>query len=78
MVEDDGPFCAIIGIMRLLRSHTVLKKLSAEDDSYVNAPPSDRVAFVWELTAELWSMKDKENAERRLQRDAANLVRPQG
>jgi hypothetical protein len=44
----------------------------------MDASPAERVSFMWELTAELWSIKDKLYAQQRLQRDVTNLVRRQG
>jgi hypothetical protein len=46
-----------------------------QDDCYVNMPPRERISFIWELTAELWSLKDRHSAERRLQRNATNLIK---
>lgn len=41
------------------------------DDScdFVDLPPSECVAMVWELTRELWSLGGDTSAEQRLQRD---------
>jgi len=64
--------------MELVRNYAVLKKLTDEDDSFVNLSPQQRVSFIWELTAELWSLKDKNCAEQRLQRDVTNLIKEQG
>ena len=64
--------------MELVRNHAILKKLTDEDDCFVNLSPQQRVAFIWELTAELWSLKDKNCAEQRLQRNVTNLVKEQG
>ncbi|MFQ6034594.1 MAG: hypothetical protein ACE5NM_01950 [Sedimentisphaerales bacterium] len=52
--------------------------MTKEQDSYMDASPAERIRFIWELTAELWSLRDKHNAQRRLQRDVTNLVRQQG
>ncbi|MBU2446925.1 MAG: hypothetical protein KJ666_15325 [Bacteroidetes bacterium] len=62
---------------RVDRNHTVLKKMTKRDDCYVDASPQERIAVIWELTAELWSLKDKQHAERRLQRNVTNLIRQQ-
>jgi len=61
--------------MKLNKSRTFLKKTTEQDDSFMEGTPQDRVSFVWELTAELWSLQGKENVERRLQRDTTNLIR---
>ncbi|MBW7989522.1 MAG: hypothetical protein FVQ84_05835 [Planctomycetes bacterium] len=52
-----------------------MKKMAKQDDCYVDASPRERVSFIWQLTAELWSLKDKQNVEQRLQRNVTNLIR---
>ena len=64
--------------MKLDRNCTKLKKMDREQDWYMDTTPAERVSFMWELTAELWSIKDKLYAQQRLQRDVTNLVRRQG
>ncbi len=49
--------------------------MTKQDDCYVDASPQERIAFMWELTAELWSLKDKDSVERRLQRHVTNLIK---
>lgn len=49
--------------------------MTKQDDCYVDASPRERVSFIWQLTAELWSLKDKQNVEQRLQRNVTNLIR---
>ena len=61
--------------MKLIRGQAKLKKLSNQEGGFVNAPPAERVSFIWELTAELWSLKEQGSAERRLQRDVTNLIK---
>jgi hypothetical protein len=61
--------------MKVIRNHTTLKKMTKQDDCYVDASPRERVSFIWQLTAELWSLKDKQNVEQRLQRNVTNLIR---
>ncbi len=58
-----------------MRNITTLKKMTKEEDHYVDASPGERVSFIWQLTAELWSLKDKKNVEQRLQRDVTNLIK---
>jgi hypothetical protein len=48
------------------------------DDAYVEGSPAERVGFVWEITKELWSLRNRQDAERRLQRNVATLIRQQG
>ncbi len=61
--------------MKVIRNHTTLKKMTKDDDCFVNASPQQRVSFIWELTAELWSLKEKKRVEQRLQRNVTNLIR---
>jgi hypothetical protein len=61
--------------MKVIRTQSTLKKASKEDDSFVPATAAERVSFMWELTAELWSLKGSEYVERRLPRHVARLIR---
>ncbi len=62
-------------IMRIKRNCTFLKRVSKQDDCYVNLTPTERVSFMWELTAELWSLKNSEYVKQRLQRNITNLIK---
>ena len=42
--------------MKFIRNHTRLKKISKQDDCYVNGSSAELITFIWELTAELWSL----------------------
>jgi len=64
--------------MKVIRNLTTLKKMTEQDNCYVDASPQERIAFIWELTAELWSLKDKQHVEQRLQRNVTNLIKQQG
>ena len=64
--------------MKLMTDHAKLSKMTDADDAYVQASPAERVGFVWEITKELWSLRNRQDAERRLQRNVATLVRQQG
>ena len=64
--------------MNVAREKTALKRAADQDESFVDTSPAERVGFIWELTSELWSLRDKGCAERRLQRDGTNLVRQRG
>ncbi len=55
------------------RSQAVLIKGKTQTSDYVDAPAGRRVAIVWELTEELWSISGRTDAQRRLQRDVAAL-----
>ena len=61
--------------MKVIRAQATLKKVSKEDDSFVRASEAERVSFIWELTAELWSLKGAEYVERRLPRNVTILTR---
>jgi hypothetical protein len=41
----------------------------------MEASPQERLSFMWELTAEVWSLKGQDNAQRRLQRDVVHLIK---
>ncbi|MFZ2145971.1 MAG: hypothetical protein WAV28_02030 [Sedimentisphaerales bacterium] len=61
--------------MNLIKNHVKLVKMSCEEESFVKASPAERVSFMWELTKELWSLRNRQDTERRLQRNVTNLVR---
>jgi len=61
--------------MKVIRNQTKLIKVSKEEDTYVNAPAAERISFIWELTAEIWSLKGSENVKQRLPRNVINLTR---
>ena len=61
--------------MKVAKNHVKLVKMSREEDSFVKASPAERVSFMWELTKELWSLRNQQDAERRLQRNVTNLIR---
>jgi hypothetical protein len=47
----------------------------AEDGGYMPGTPEERVLEVWELTRDAWTFFRQGDAEQRLQRDVAVLVR---
>lgn len=59
------------------RSQVALHRSVAEadDKGYMPGSPEDRILQVWELTREAWAFFRAGDAERRLQRDVAVLVR---
>ena len=61
--------------MKIKRNFAKLKKLTKEDDSYVDASPQERLAFMWELTAEIWPLRGAKYVKRRLQRNITNLIK---
>ncbi len=65
--------------MNVVKSYTKLKKIDKQEDCFMNASPKERISFMWELTAELWSLKYKQyHVEQRLQRNITNLIKQQG
>ena len=62
-------------MIKIRKNHTALKKMTQEDDSYVNASPQDRLALMWEITSEIWSLKNKNDVKRRLQRNITRLIK---
>ena len=61
--------------MKMIRNKTKLIKMSKNDNPFVAEPPQQCISFMWELTAELWSLKGSLYVERRLQRNVANLIK---
>ena len=61
--------------MKMIRKKTLLKKISKKEDYFVDMPPQKLLAFMWELTAEIWSLQGVENVKRRLQRNITNLIK---
>ncbi len=61
--------------MKLDRTKTKLKKQTKQEDCFVTASFQERISFVWDLTAELWSLKGANDAEQRLQRHVTKLIR---
>ena len=62
-------------MIRLQKDRARLRKLGDEDDDFVDASPAERLGMMWELTAEIWSLRGQDCAQQRLQRHVARLVR---
>jgi hypothetical protein len=62
--------------MKVDRNKIYIGKTPKNDEGFSEMSPAERVSFIWELTAELWSLKKTPNVERRLQRNIAKLIRP--
>ena len=54
----------------IYRSHA-----EADDGGYMPGTPAERLSEVWELTREVWAFSQNTDAEQRLQRDVAVLIR---
>ncbi len=61
--------------MKMQRNQAKLIKMSKADDPYVAASAQECISFMWELTAELWSLQRSSDVERRLQRNITNLIK---
>lgn len=61
--------------MKVKRNKTYLGKVSMNDEGFAEVPPAERISFMWELTAELWSLRKSPYVERRLQRNITNLIK---
>ena len=61
--------------MRVNRNKIYIDRTSQDNDEYVNLPPSERISFIWELTAELWSLRKSHHVKRRLQRNVTNIIK---
>ena len=59
----------------MIRTQAALIKNSKEDDGFVRMTPAECVSFMWELTAEVWSLKGAEYVEQRLPRHVVRLAR---
>jgi hypothetical protein len=61
------------------RTYTVKSRMSdTKCDDFVPGTPAERIGLVWPLTCEVASLSKYHDAERRLQRNAANLKRREG
>jgi len=61
--------------MKLDRTKTELIKQTKQEDCFVKTSFQERISFVWDLTAEMWSLKGGNDAEQRLQRNVTKLIR---
>ena len=53
----------------------LLKPSEADDSGYVEGTPAERIAMVDQLTRNAWAFMGKKDAEPRLQRHIAKLIR---
>lgn len=75
-----SPLWAVLasnGMRSVDRTKAILHRslADADDRGYMPGTPEERVLEVWELTREAWSLFRQGDAEQRLQRDVAVLVR---
>ena len=62
--------------MKVDRKKIYIGKVPKNDEGFSAMSPADRVSFMWELTAELWSLKKSPYVERRLPRNITKLIKP--
>ncbi len=48
------------------------------NDGHVQAEKNELISMIWEITKDNWAFVRGQDAERRLQRDVATLVRRKG
>jgi hypothetical protein len=60
--------------MRVDRTKAKLVKTSEQDDGYVDLSPAERVSLMWELTAEVWSLKKSPYVKKKLPRHITRLI----
>jgi len=61
--------------MKVQRDKVYIGKIPENDEGFAKISPAQRVSFMWELTAELWSLRKLPYVERRLQRNITNLIK---
>ena len=61
--------------MQVNRKKIHVGKISVNDEGFVEASPAHRISFMWELTAELYSLTKSPYVKRRLQRNITNLIK---
>lgn len=61
--------------MKVNRNKTYVGKVSQNDEGFAELSPAQRVSFMWELTAELWSLRKSPYVKRRLQRNITRLIK---
>ncbi len=61
--------------MRVNRNKIYIGKVSQNDEGFARISPAERISFMWELTAELWSLRKSPYVERRLQRNVTNFIK---
>ncbi|MBI5092168.1 MAG: hypothetical protein HZB26_06935 [Candidatus Hydrogenedentes bacterium] len=61
---------------KLDRTHTVLKRLGdCQHDSFVPGTPEERLALMWPLTVEMYSLTKDFDPDAPLQRHVTHLIR---
>jgi hypothetical protein len=55
----------------------IYKDKIPHDDEYVDLPSHECIAFVWELTEEIYGLTGVYDVKSRLQRNVVNIIRKQ-
>ncbi len=61
--------------MKMRRNQARLVVSVKDDNGYVKMSQKARLTFMWELTAEVWSLRNKYYVERRLPRHITNIIK---
>ena len=61
--------------LKVDRDKIYIGKQPKNDNGFTKISPAERVSYMWELTAELWSLRKSPYVKRRLQRNITNLVK---
>ena len=61
--------------MKVNRKKIYIGKVPKNNEGFVKMSPAERISFMWELTAELWSLSKSPYVERRLQRNVTNFIK---
>ncbi len=61
--------------IKMNRNRMVVRKIHDEQDDYVHLSSAERVSLIWELTQEVWSLKDKKSVQQRLQRHRTRIIK---
>jgi len=61
--------------MKLNRNKTFIGKMKKDNNGFAPISPAERVSFMWELTAEIWSLRNSPYVKQRLQRNVTNLIK---
>lgn len=64
-------------VLKMKMNRKIVNKIDIKDDNseYVNAEKNELFSMIWEITKDNWAFVRGEDAERRLQRDVATIIR---
>lgn len=74
-MKNNSKSYGIVLHMKVNRNKTYCGKMPHNDEGFTNISPAERISFMWELTAELWSLRGSDYVKRRLQRNITNLIK---